>query len=501
MRRLAPRLLAVIAAPFLASCVFLLDYDDLQGGSVPNDGGTTATAGAAAGGMADSVGGVGASGEAGSSSSCGDCNDHDACTVDTCDETGDAPTCTHEATEGLKLDGFETTLTSLRHVRVSVVAGGQQFYFATLEGEAAGPKVSLYRLASDGTELESFGADLALEGVPMSNVGLAVEELAVGEIALHGFVATKLKVAAAVPRVFHVVNRGDKTMVNVAGLSYAGNETVFPQALVMGDKVVGAWIQADGTIAVHNVGSAKTDTFGLPTLPATTLALLSTGDAQPAIMFTAEAGPKQALGTYVETSGQNRTKLPECEARPGDYLSSSVIGTQIPGLWLANITRFGDEYLTTGGGTLVCGNNVCVAAGEDCAQATPSNGVRNIAGATVRFEADPPGIIYSVLAIPQVAPKLDDATSAEGKLSLALGRADFSEQKPTSTKIGGDPETGLMTVARNDTDEAAGFAGPDWPAVAILPTKQVAVAWIQPNPSADGTELHVRRYKMCLGEP
>ena len=127
MRKLAPRLLAVVAAPFLASCVFLLDYDDLQGGSVPNDGGTTATGGAAAGGMSDIVGGVGASGEAGSSSSCGDCNDHDACTVDTCDETGDAPTCTHEATEGLKLDGFETTLTSLRHVRVSVVAGGQQF--------------------------------------------------------------------------------------------------------------------------------------------------------------------------------------------------------------------------------------------------------------------------------------------------------------------------------------------------------------------------------------
>lgn len=501
MGKLAPRMLTLVAAPFLASCVFLLDYDDLQRGPEPDAGGTAA-GGDAAGGTSSAAGGLGASGDAGSSGSCGDCNDHDACTVDTCDETGDEPVCTHEATEGLKLDGFETTLTSLRHVRVSVVAGGQQFYFAALEGEAQGPKVSLYRLAGDGSELESFGADLALDGVPISNVGLAVEELAVGEVALHGFVATKLKPAAAAPRVFHVVNRGDKTMVNVAGLSYAaGNETVFPQALVIGDKVVGAWIQADGTIAVHNVGSAKTDTFGLASLPATTLALLSTGDAQPAVMFTAEAGPQQALGTYVETSGQNRTKLPECETRPGDYLSSSVIGTQIPGLWLAHVTRFGDEYLTTGGGTIVCGNNVCVAGGENCAEATPSNGVRNVTGATVRFEADPPGIVYSVLAIPQVALKADDATTAEGKLSLALGRADFSAQVPTSTKIGGDADTGLMTVAHNDTDEASGFAGPDWPAVAILPTKQVAVAWIQPNPSADGTELHVQRYKMCLPEP
>jgi len=57
-----------------------------------------------------------------------------------------------------------------------------------------------------------------------------------------------------------------------------------------------------------------------------------------------------------------------------------------------------------------------------------------------------------------------------------------------------------MGIARNENEneEALGFAGPDWPAVAILPTKQVAVARIQPNPSADGTELHVQRYKMCL---
>ena len=498
MRRLASHLLPVVAAPFLASCVFLLNYDDLQkpntsanGGSPGSDGGASSTSGAG--------------GEAGSASlpACGNCNDHDPCTVDTCDETGDAPVCTHEATEGLKLDGFQTTLTSMHHVRVSLVAGGQQFFLAALESEKAGPQVSLYRLANAGTQLETIGADLKLDGVPISNVGLAVEELAVGAVALHGFVATKLKVGNTAARVFHVVNRADQTTVNVAGLSYAeGNANNFPQALLIGDKIVGAWIQSDGTIAVHNVGTAKTDTFGAPTLPATTLSLLSTANAQPAVMFTASAAAKQALGTYVETAGQSRTMLAECETRPGDYLSSSVIGTQVPGLWLADITRVGDGYLTTGGGTIVCGNNACVAAGEDCTKATPSNGLRDVAGATVRFETDPPGIVYSVVALPQLAPKADDMTLVEGKLSLVLGRADFSTPgKATSTTIGGDAQTGLKTIAHNDTDATLGYAGPDWPAVGILPTKQVAVAWIQPNTTADGTELHVQRYKMCLPKP
>jgi len=71
MRKLAPRLWAIAVAPFLASCVFLLDYDDLQGGPVPNDGGTTA-----AGGMPGTSGG--AAGDAGNPPSCGDCNDQDA---------------------------------------------------------------------------------------------------------------------------------------------------------------------------------------------------------------------------------------------------------------------------------------------------------------------------------------------------------------------------------------------------------------------------------------
>jgi len=127
MSRLLRRLLPLCVTPFLASCVFLLNYDDLQSGGPAAEGGGGAGVQGESGAPPTSSGGeAGGSGDA-----CGDCNDHDACTVDTCDETGATPTCLHERTEGLKLDGFETTLSADRFVRVSLVASGQLFYLAS----------------------------------------------------------------------------------------------------------------------------------------------------------------------------------------------------------------------------------------------------------------------------------------------------------------------------------------------------------------------------------
>ncbi len=487
--------LPLLAAPLLASCVFLLDYDDLQkptqaAGGAPGVGG-----GLGAGGDGPNAG------QAGSATDCTDCDDQDACTVDSCDESGASPVCVHEPTEGLQLDGFDVALQAELHLRVSLVASGKLFYLAALQVEDDVRTISLYRLASDGTALEQLDTE-GLEGVPASNVGLAVEELALGEVAVHGFLAVKPKLGDLAARVFHLVHRDGKTATNLVGASYQeGNDRVFPQALNIGSKIVGAWIQPGGTIALHNVGSARNDTFGGTAIPATSLSLLSTADDKPAVMFTAQAAPGAATGVYIETSGQNRSRLEECESRPGDYLSSSVIDTQVPGLWLANVTRFGDDYLTSGGGGILCGNNACSPLPENCENQAGSSGIRNVAGATLHFPADDPGIVYSVLAIPQIGPKAEDMSVAEGRLSLALGRADFSMPgDPASTKIGGD-ENGLLRVAQNDTTEALAFAGPDWPAVGILPTEQVAVAWIQPNPSSPGTELHVQRYKMCLPKP
>jgi hypothetical protein len=498
MSRLLRVLLPLASAPLLASCMLLLDFDDLK---------SNAGEPAAAGGTPDAGGNANANPEAGAGappaagaggSSCGDCDDGDPCTADSCDETGSAPACVHETTPHLALDGIDTVLHAEQHVRVSLAASANSFYLAALEVDKKVPEITLYRLASDGTELETLDklSSLPLDGTVISNVGLAVDPT-LGGLDLHGFVAVKPALGDAQPKIVHLVTRNGKTTTQlVAGSSYkADNPWVFPQALAIGNRVVGAWIQADGSVAVHELIGGTT-TFGDPALPATTLALLSTSDDHPAVLFTAESNGA-ALGTYLETGGKSRTKVSECQTANGSYVSSSVIATQIPGVWLGNITKASDQYLTKGGATLVCAKNTCVATTDTCQPDDLANSVRDVAGATVHFDTDAPGIVYSVIAIPQLAPKPDSPSEVVGKLSLAFGQADFSGNKSGDATQLGD----LLEIANMDTDASLGFAGPDWPAVGILPTEQVAVAWIQPNPGEGGSDLHVQRYKLCLPPP
>jgi len=212
----------------LASCVFLLDYDELQSARPPK-------AAARAGPPQQRKRRPHQQRRGGwrQPSACGDCNDHDACTVDTCDETGaPRPACTSRPRPEARRLRNHVARRPLR----ARLTGSQRpaLLLAALRYDKGVPRVSLHRLASDGTELEAVGTDLKLEGTPVSNVGLAVEELAVGDVALHGFLAAKPKLGDLAPKVFHLVNHAGKTTSNLVGMAYkADNETVFPQALSM----------------------------------------------------------------------------------------------------------------------------------------------------------------------------------------------------------------------------------------------------------------------------
>ena len=76
MRLASPRWLAVVAAPFLASCVFLLDYDDLQSGPAASTDGASLAGAAADGGRVNAAGSAG--GQGGSPVTCANCDDEDA---------------------------------------------------------------------------------------------------------------------------------------------------------------------------------------------------------------------------------------------------------------------------------------------------------------------------------------------------------------------------------------------------------------------------------------
>jgi hypothetical protein len=483
MRHLSRLLLSLAGLPLLASCVFLLDYDELEGKAPVAAGGAGGTVSEPQAGQATNGG------------DCGSCDDSDPCTVDTCDASGEKPECVHTLEPGLVLDGIDATLESAAFFRVSLVAGDELFYLSALSADADVADVTLYRLGSEATELETLEkvSELRLEGSVLSNVGLALDP-AVGGLALHGFIAMQPKLAAE-PKVFHLVNRNGKTTTSLIPTSTyrTGNPLGFPQALTIGSKVVGAWIEADGSIAVHDVGSGTTTKLGdAKVVPAATLSLLSTANDDPAVFFTSQ-DDSGALGTYVETVGSERKQVTECQSAPGGYVSSSTIASQLPGVWLGHVTRAGDDYLTTSASTLVCTNGGCASVTDKCDAADLSNGVRNLDGATIHFQTDPAGLVYTIVAVPQIA-LAEDGKTVEAKLTLSMAQVDFSGQgKADSAEVGAP-----LLVASMPTGEEIAFNGPDWPAVGILPTRQVAVAWIQPSPAGEGAQLRVQRYRMCL---
>jgi len=53
-----------------------------------------------------------------------------------------------------------------------------------------------------------------------------------------------------------------------------------------------------------------------------------------------------------------------------------------------------------------------------------------------------------------------------------------------------------LLVSSRPTDEASGFAGPDWPAVAYVPPDRLALAFTEP--AGDASALRVQRYRMCM---
>jgi hypothetical protein len=474
-------LAALLVIPLLASCMFLLDFDELQSGNGA-EGGEPSSGGAA---------GATSGGASGAGGAC-TCDDQDPCTEDRCDP--DSPDgCVHDPRPGLVLDGLDATLEAEQHFRVAMVAGGGYFYLSAFELRDGEPEVSIYRAGATGSEVETLltlSDPVRGDGTVVSNAGLAIDT-SFG-ITLHGLVA--VEGAAGVVRVMHVTHRQDQTDVQTVGLDYQPNPLVFPQLLTIGTERYGAWIQGDGTVAMTEVGPGVPGVPGLPDMfgssadPAGTLALIASVDNSPALLYTTPSG------VFADT-GQSRVQVEECQPADGDYLSSSAIETPVPGLWLANFTKFGADYLTNGSATLVCSAERCASKTERCTAEDANNGARNAAGASVRFDTDPAGVGYSVLALPSVAASEGTASGIEASLTLAGFKLDFSTDDVGNQALG-EP----FFVSTMATTEELSFAGPDWPALAILATRQVGLAWIQPKLDGTGSELRVQRYRMCTAD-
>ena len=118
--------------------------------------------------------------------------------------------------------------------------------------------------------------------------------------------------------------------------------------------------------------------------PATTLSLLTADDNSPAVLYTVGGG-----GVFLERVMVSPYQVPECQPAAGEYLSSSVASTTIPGFWIGAWTKYAGDpnpYLTTNGRAVACANNACGSDMNACPAGSDDNLARN--PATVIASAD-----------------------------------------------------------------------------------------------------------------
>jgi hypothetical protein len=513
-RRFSARLVT-LTLPVLASCSFLLDFDELrEGGPRSHAGAAGSGAGASGkagsggkanggaagasgkGGSAGSTGGgmageTGEGGEAGASIECpAECMDNDPCTADGCTETG---ACRSTPVTGLVLDGIDVRLPADQHFRVTMTAGPDAFFLSSFYSKDGASDVTLYRLGTKDTSVTSIATigslGLVDGGAPLSAAGLATEP-ALG--LLHAFVALQDRLGTG-SRVWHVVLDGNFTpqvRAPVGPTYWSSSPYNHPVALNLRGDVYSAWIAEDQTVALGSPGLTALETLAGGKL-ASTVALIGTAGGDPVVLYTASGG-----GVYLESPAIAATPIEECQTAEGGYLSSGATDTTIPGFWLTHWTKVGaatateEGYLTTEVRGAGCAASACVLDEPSCTADSRSNLVRNEALATGVRPGDPNGLVSLVQAIPYLAPEGEEVAAG---LLLVPNRIDFGrvpfESEPEVTPLG-DP-----ILVSSLATQAPDFRGPDWPALAFVPPNHLALSFIEPAETGD--ELRLQRYRVC----
>jgi hypothetical protein len=507
--------IVALALPALASCSFLLDFDELREGGAragaagAGDGGSGGKGGnggaagkaggaggkAGAGGTeAGASGETGEGGEAGASVDCPpECMDDDPCTEDGCTVNG---TCRSTPITGLVLDGIDVRLPADRHFRVTMTPGPDAFFLSSFHSKDGAADVTLYRLGIEDTSVTSIatigGLGLLNAGAPVSAAGLAMEP---GLGLLHAFVALRDRVGTG-SRVWHVVLDGNfapAARVPVGPTYWSTSPYNHPVALNLRGDVYSAWIAEDQTVALGGAGLTALETLAAGT-PASTVTLLGTAGGDPVVLYTAAGG-----GVFLESPGVAATPVDECQTAPGGYLSSGATDTTIPGFWLTHWTKVGpatateEGYLTTDARGVGCAASGCVVDELSCSADSRSNLVRNQAMLTGVRPGDPNGLVSLVQALPYLSPDPEETTAG---LLLIPSRVDFGrvpfEAEPEVTPLGEPILVSSLPAAAPD------FRGPDFPAMAFVPPNHLALSFIEPAETGD--ELRLQRYRVCNPE-
>ena len=488
-------LLPLVSVFSLASCAFLLDFDDLQaGGQAGTDAGAGAGGSAGSGGDSGNSGSSGSSGSSatggssGSSGSSGsdgggcpaDCADTDPCTVDRCDTTASPPVCVHDR---LVKDGVSEALVADEMHRVTMTSGPDAFYYSVFEQTNMSPEVTLYELTREGTASRELikVSSLPIFGAARSAGGLVVDTTQ--GFKLHAFPAFGNDVWHIIFDSTFMAGLGNSHRVGIGTYDGAAPRR-HPVAVKLGNgEIVGAWINTDGTVSVGS--STRAATVLSPTgVVVSQIAPLSSSTT-PGVLWTSPSGVNTQL------LGGTASPIATCNAQQGVYLSATSAEI-LPGFWLASWTKGGQGFLVTEGKGLGCAATTCAGEASCGGSEQLSEGVRNPAIASAVRAGDPPGTVLLASATPLLVPNASGG--ATGAILLSVSRLVIQQGPPMRATT---EDIGQVELSRMPPGPAPNFEAPDWPAVSILPPNKIAVAWLEPG-SNGGDRLRLERYKICL---
>lgn len=494
-----------LAAAAVPSCVFVLDFDELQEGDGA-DAGSSGGNGGAGGSGAAGAGAGGAGGSAGSDA-CGGCDDGDPCTRDTCDTSGSTPRCAFTP-EGLKPDGLSVTRSFDGLERVTLASSGDRFYlsvFGELEGEL---DVALFGFGrSGGAETFTEGARFStLRAGPLltkspASVGGLLPIVSGFDTRIYAFVALQPTLGLGDDaEVWQLVFGDDLQVIESGAMALGGanylndDPTTYPVPWTSStsDEHYVAW-RGRGGIYV-----TKLDTpLGLFQQPQ-----LQVGGVRHIAPFTTpgrtgliQVGDSGVSGHFfddplLDVAAPNLSapaSIQQCNTFPGGFTSVQTVDAQIPGLYFTTWSKSADDFIGTELVALFCGeqgpDTVCAATPESCADGDRLiPGLRNPNQVLLRRSSDPADTLHVFSAF-----SIADPDDGDAGLLLQMQRSIVDTEEAGNTV-----SLGTVTLLES-WSPGEDFA--DYPVLALSGEDKLAAAWIEP--SSGGAQLRVERFDIC----
>ncbi|MCA9639253.1 MAG: hypothetical protein H6718_23820 [Polyangiaceae bacterium] len=470
--RRTSQLALLVSALALGACSFVLDFDGLQDGNEQAAGGSGGTSSGGSGGTAGVGGGT----------ACGVCDDKNPCTKDSCDTSGEAPTCVFEPQEMVP-DGMSVTQPLDEVHNINLVSAGGKFYLSRFAREGGKDDLTLWTFGRSGdatTFQEGARFSTLRQGTPLAGFEPAS---GAGLLALVENLTTNIYITLAARQQanqdadvwilaldenLELITDGAGQLSTTLSKFAVPDLTRNPILWQTGNTVNVGWLTRLTALFFPLDDSMRS--YSMAAATGQRLAPLDDGNGHPGMLVVTD----NEVRTQIEDG--TPVIVPSCITDKSLPVTGAGSVRVLGNYWYTWWSRAQGNNAVSDITTLACGAGGCLAStcGSDGRSGSP--GVRNPDFAVIQREIEP-----SVLNILGAIPNL---STSPAELDLTLSRLRIDAGKP-------NPEVLASTNIPIVDEEGP----PDSAKIAVSGEDKVAVAWIQRR--SGGAALRVERYLMC----